>query len=105
MITAVTRERRPIFGESIAATPVRRVLVELPEQHAKTHAWVLMPDHLHWLFELGSEASLSSLVQDFKSRSAIAINRAIGGLGPVWQAGFYDHRVRQHEDLLTRLAT
>jgi REP element-mobilizing transposase RayT len=84
----------------MAAAKVRCELADLPELLAITHAWVIMPDHLHWLMELGAEVALSTLVQGVKSRSAIAVNRVTGGRGPVWQSGFYDHRVRRHEDLL-----
>jgi putative transposase len=100
VITTVTRDRNPTFANPAAAAEVRRVVTALQEVQAVTHAWVLMPDHLHWLLELGAELSLGSLVQGLKSRSAIAINKAIGSVGPVWQAGYYDHRVRQQEDLL-----
>ena len=38
-------------------------------------------------------------MQAFKSRTARAINAANGSCGPVWQSGFYDHRLRSDEDL------
>jgi REP element-mobilizing transposase RayT len=63
-----------------------------------TWAFVAMPDHLHWLVELG-ESDLSRLVLRVKSCSAIAINRALGRVGPVWQKGFHDHALRKEEDL------
>ncbi len=65
---------------------------------AETLAWVLMLDHLHWLLVLG-EADLGAVVGALKSRSAIAVNRAIDRGGPVWQKGYHDHAVRGEEDL------
>ena len=61
-------------------------------------AWVLMPDHVHWLLKL-EQGSLGSCMQAFKSRTARGINAVRGASGPVWQAGFYDHQLRNDEDL------
>ncbi|MES2669047.1 MAG: transposase [Pseudomonadota bacterium] len=61
-------------------------------------AWVLMPDHLHWLFCLRS-SGLSAVVQKMECRSANSINRALNRQGIVWQAGFYDRRVDSEESL------
>ena len=52
-----------------------------------------MPDHLHWLMQLGEEKDLSSLVQQVKSWASKAIGKSI------WQKGFYDHAVRKEEDI------
>ena len=61
-------------------------------------AWVLMPDHLHWLFCLRC-SDLSAVVQKMKCRSANSINRARDRHGSVWQAGFYDRRLDNEESL------
>lgn len=61
-------------------------------------AWVLMPDHLHWLFCLRS-GGLGAVVQKMKCRSANSINRARDHRGSLWQAGFYDRRVDTEESL------
>jgi len=62
-------------------------------------AWVVMPDHLHWLVRLKS-MPLSPLMQSVKSRSAIALNKASCRPGEkVWQKGFHDHALRADEDL------
>ena len=36
----------------------------------KTIAYVVMPDHLHWLFELGSGAALDNMMRAVKGPSA-----------------------------------
>ena len=61
-------------------------------------AWVLMPDHLHWLFVL-EDGDLGAVMRRVKSRSAIGINRLLGSTGRVWQKGYHDHGVRAAEDL------
>jgi REP element-mobilizing transposase RayT len=69
--------------------------------HTTTLAYVVMPDHVHWLFVLGESAELSRVVAGLKGYTARRLNAAIGRHGsPVWQAGYFDHAVRRDEDLL-----
>ncbi len=65
---------------------------------AESLAWVVMPDHFHWLLTLRS-GGLSSLMKQVKGRSAKSINRAAGNIGKIWQGGFHDHALRHDEDL------
>jgi REP element-mobilizing transposase RayT len=64
-----------------------------------TMAYAVMPDHLHWLFELCSSQSLESVVAQLKGRSALRINKARGCAGRVWQPGFHDRAVRATDQL------
>ena len=61
-------------------------------------AWVVMPDHVHWMLELKS-ATLAQAARRLKSSSALALNRLTGSEGRVWQAGYYDHAIREEESL------
>ena len=58
-----------------------------------------MPDHVHWLFQLGEAGTLSSVVKGFKARSAQRVNGYLDRQGALWQKGFYDHAVRKEEDI------
>jgi REP element-mobilizing transposase RayT len=73
-----------------------RLLHEQADLHSL--AWVVMPDHLHWLVELGPQP-LATLMQRLKSRSAIAINKVESRGGRLWQKGFHDRALRSDEDL------
>lgn len=64
-------------------------------------AWAVMPDHMHWLFVL-HEGSLADVVGRCKSCSARSINALGEHSQPVWQAGYYDHRLRDEEDLASQ---
>lgn len=99
-LTISTHERRAVFGDWQHSRPVAHALND-PSliRDARTLAWVLMPDHLHWLLQLGERAELSRVVQAVKSRSAIAINRLDHRSGPVWAVGYHDHALRRDEDL------
>ncbi len=98
-VTFATRGRSPLLARAPAA---RQVIAQIRssdgEGLSRTHAWVVMPDHVHWLFSLRCD-DLASCVRCCKSRSARAINLALGAAGPVWQAGFFDHRLRGEDDL------
>jgi REP element-mobilizing transposase RayT len=62
-------------------------------------AWVVMPNHLHWLFQLSESHDLSSVVKQLKARSAQRINAHLQRRGALWQKQFYDHAIRDDEDL------
>jgi REP element-mobilizing transposase RayT len=100
LVTATTRDRRPAFTELTNG----RILVNAlrwsdDNQRTRTWAFVVMPDHLHWLFELGTDASLSRVVASVKKFSTRQINARSGRTGSIWQAGFHDHALRQEEDM------
>ena len=101
LVTTVTQARLRIFQDFLAARVVINTLRWLHEHgHAQSCAFVLMPDHLHWLVQLGESATLSMAVHSLKSHSAHAINRLYGRQAqPLWQPGFHDHAVRRNEDL------
>ena len=92
-ITTVTQNRTPYFASLDSGRKVVRQLMALQaEGRAETLCYVVMPDHLHWLMVL-HEGKLPETVRLLKGRSAHAIGQAI------WQANYYDHAVRQDEDL------
>jgi putative transposase len=64
----------------------------------RTLAWVIMPDHLHWLIQL-RRGTLASCMVMFKSRSSRLLNQRLGRKGKVWQHGYFDHAVRTEESL------
>jgi REP element-mobilizing transposase RayT len=93
-ITTVTLDRSPVF---LDLRPARLLVNALRETQARdaatTLAFVIMPDHLHWLLHLGTGVSLSHVVGSVKSVTAHRIGRR------VWQDGFHDHALRPEEDL------
>ena len=93
LVTTVTRERQAFFADFASARLLVGVLrAESALGSCVTLAFVVMPDHLHWLLQL-EQGSLSALVGRVKSISAKRLGR------PIWQAGFYDRALRREEDL------
>ncbi|MDI1232436.1 MAG: transposase [Methylobacter sp.] len=62
-------------------------------------AWVIMPDHVHWLFQLTENKSLSDVMKYFKARSAQRVNGYLKRQGRLWQNAFHDHAIRKDEDI------
>ena len=101
-VTTVTMGRAPLFSDIRCG---RLVVAEMRRLHDETVleslAWVLMPDHLHWLFQLGETANLSGAMKLFKARSARTLNQYLHKSGSIWQKAYYDHALRHDEDLRT----
>jgi len=98
VVTGVTHGRVPLFESFTAARILVKEFYRQPDD-AETWAYVVMPDHFHWMFQLGS-AGLSELVQRVKSCSARHINQLNQSSGPVWQHGFHDQLVRDEDHFL-----
>ncbi|MCY7313680.1 MAG: transposase [Pseudoxanthomonas sp.] len=98
-ITTVVHGRRQVFTDVTTVWIIRDEMRVICEEGRVDHlAWVIMPDHLHWLFQL-EQGSLGQCMQRFKSRTARAVNKAKGMHGPLWQSGYYEHHLGDIEDL------
>ncbi len=99
LLTSVTEGRRGLFADWRVGRIVVSVLRDEHDQaRVESLAWVVMPDHFHWLVAL-REGTLDALMRRVKSRSAMAINAALGTSGRIWQKAYHDHAVRAEEDL------
>ena len=84
LVTAVTRNRVPLFTNLHPGRIVVRTLhCQEVAARAPTLAYVVMPDHLHWLVQLRPGSNLSEVVRSVKGKSAFDINRAVGTRGPL----------------------
>jgi putative transposase len=71
------------------------VLFETAQRYHASQRWylkllLLMPDHVHMLIGIPSDAKLSNLIRDFKR-----ITTQIASI--TWQRNFFDHRLRHDE--------
>jgi len=100
VVTTVTYKRQWFFRQWQIG---RLVVSEMQRLHAErivqSLAWVIMPDHLHWLLVLGETMSLSQLMRTFKGRAARQVNQALQRTGRVWETAFYDHALRRDEEV------
>ena len=99
LVTTVTHGRTRVFQSFAAARTLIQHLRDMDiSGQTQTMAFVVMPDHLHWLIQLSGPASLSDVVRHIKGASSRRLGVMLGG-GRVWQQGFHDHAVRREEDL------
>jgi len=94
VITAICRNRYPHFKDFYTA----RILINVLRTSdflgkTNTFCFVVMPDHLHWLFVLGDSSDLSQTVHAVKSISSRRMGNSL------WQRGFHDHAIRDEEDI------
>jgi REP-associated tyrosine transposase len=98
-VTICCHNRDPLFADLSFAHGALSHLLSIAARHSfLLHAFCLMPDHLHILSEGNSpQSNLLRFITAFKQRTALAHrNRAEG---PLWQTKFYDHILREPNQL------
>ena len=124
-ITICTQNRRPILstiqhgvgagfpGPSVSVTALGQLvqlhLNTLTERYpaASVLTQVIMPDHVHIILEVrtggpGDPApTLSQIMGWFKFQTTKDIRAQECRLDKVWQRGYYEHVIRNQEDLLS----
>ena len=99
-VTAATRDRQAWFSDfHVACEAVRAFRGPAALGDATLLAWVLMPDHAHWLLQLGQRMPLEMVVARMKGVSATQVNRVLFRAGPLWVPAFHDRALRREEDL------
>lgn len=106
LVTTVTYARHKVFTDFYLG---RLVIQTMRQQHQLRNidslAFVIMPDHLHWLLTLQNNSTLAKVMQRVKGGSAYTIQKIRRERGviplhqPLWQYGFHDHALRKEEDL------
>lgn len=98
-LTTATCNRQPLFADfNLGRLPVAELRAAENDGWVRSLAWEVMPDHLHWLVELGDQ-SLDTLMRRVKNNSSRHINQVLGRQGALWQEGFHDRAVRREEDV------
>jgi len=93
-VTVTTQYRQPVFiNLGHARTVIRVMHCTAKRTLSCSLCFVLMPDHLHWLIQLGEATTLPTLMRMMKSISAHQVGR------PIWQAGYHDRAIRAEEDV------
>lgn len=99
ILTTVVDGRAPLFSNDAAAALAIREFQRLDQEgFTRSVAYVVMPDHIHWLVELRA-GTLENVMKRFKSRTAQQVNRLRGRIGRFWQACYHDHAIRSDESL------
>ena len=113
-VTACTEHRRPIFEIPEVSKLLVDVWETLPKRFPRVtlDEFIAMPDHIHGILWLDNSVknapTLSKVMDAYKSLTTVAwlnYNKARGTWCSkhLWQRGYYDHIIRNDQDLeLTR---
>jgi len=75
------------------------VLRSLVAEHRfKLHDFVIMPDHVHLLIEVGGEMTIEKAMQLIKGRFSHRLSHEFGYKGEVWQRGFTEVQVLNQQN-------
>ncbi len=99
LVTCVTDQRRPVFSDIQCGRLLVQVLMK-EQQRAETFAYVVMPDHLHWLLQLKEDTTLDKVMRDIKCISSHRINKLLNRSGRLWQTGYHDRALRTSDNLV-----
>jgi putative transposase len=111
--TIVTRDRMPYLALASTLSALRMAVAEVRETWPFTSiAWVILPDHLHAIWRLpDGDADHSRRWGEIKRRAGRSVRAAHGLALPanasarrrhesgLWQRRYWDHRIRDDEDL------
>ncbi len=89
---------RPLADAAIAAMVVG-ALKHFDGVRYDLLAWSVMPNHVHVLLTPHEGHELEEIIHSWKTHSATQANRMLGQSGTFWQEEYYDHIVRDGEDL------
>ena len=92
LVTATTRHRQQVFTNfHTACCASRHFYHPRVSELATTLAFVVMPDHIHWLLQLNGD--LSEAVRRYKAYVSLNIDRRL------WQDGFHDRMIKDEASL------
>lgn len=106
--TLVTHRRQPLLTGPALRRALREAMVQVRRDYPfGIHGWVLLPDHLHCLWQLpAGDANFGrrwSLIKRLTSQAVpsaqgVSLSRRLRREAGLWQRRFWEHRIRDEED-------
>ena len=97
-LTHVTEERQPMLINYIDIF-WRAYSAVISTSGAESIAWVVLPEHFHLIID-PKDADLSNMMKRFKLKFSGLYRERLGLVrGRAWQHRFWDHIIRDQEDL------
>ena len=72
-------------------------LLHFDQQKYRLFAWVIMPNHVHFLLKPLADNSLSDILHSIKSYTATESNKILGRKGEFWQEDYFDRYIRSED--------
>ncbi len=90
------------YGECLlkneaAAAQAQESLLRFDAVRYKLTAWVIMPNHIHFLIKPINNHSLSEIMQKYKSFTSHEINKILSRSGQFWQEDYFDRYIRDFD--------
>jgi REP element-mobilizing transposase RayT len=82
---------------------VEETLLHYDHERYRLIAWVIMPNHVHVLFQQWEGHLLSDVIGAWKSFSATKINKQLGLKGKFWFPDYFDRFIRDEQHFLTAI--
>jgi Rad3-related DNA helicase/REP element-mobilizing transposase RayT len=86
--------RRPGIAELVTSA-----LQHFHGERYRLLAWCVMPNHVHAVLQPFESFELADLMHSIKSWTGKEANRLLGRTGEFWQSEYYDHLIRDEDDL------
>lgn len=99
-ITSSCFDKKPLFSSPTAF----RILSDSLDWMEAEKRWewlcfMVMPDHLHLVFILGANSSLSQVMKSYKSFTGRELKRELNLGHPAWQEQYFERKVRTEDEL------
>lgn len=82
------------------ASVVQNALLHFDGSRYDLYTWCVMPNHVHVVVRPQPAYSLESIMHSWKSFTSKMIASIVGKTGVLWQTEYYDHLVRNEDDLI-----
>ena len=91
------------LGIPEVAAMIQESLTHHDGKRYKLIAWVIMPNHIHYLIRPHHNISLSEIMQKFKSYTFHEANRIFRRTGQFWQVDYFDRYIRNYDHFVRTL--
>lgn len=86
-----------LFKDRRIAQMVENDLLDLDSKSYRLSAWVIMPNHIHFLATRFETETLSAIMQSIKSLTSHKANNLLSRSGHFWMADYFDRYIRNPE--------
>ncbi len=88
-----------LLKQQKCAAALKEVMLKYQDIRYEVDTFVIMPNHVHALFQCLDEWEIQKILQQWKGVSSHEINRLQGSKPPLWQEGYWDRMIRSPEHL------
>ncbi len=92
-----------LLGDYRVAQMVEDDLLSFDGTAFRLSAWVVMPNHIHFLGTRFETANLAGIMQSFKSLTSHKANKFLSRRGHFWMADYYDRYIRNADHFVNSI--